>query len=91
MVILYHTADRNRKMQFIQNFQRHIHLTPEAAEHFGVTDRQKVKLRTLTGRPVIFEDVIVRISPDFAPYAHLDYDEANACGFQRGDLGRILP
>ena len=71
--------------------QRHIHLTPEAAEHFGVTDRQKVKLRTLTGRPVIFEDVIVRISPDFAPYAHLDYDEANACGFQKGDLGRILP
>ena len=71
--------------------QRHIHLTPEAAERFGVTDRQKVKLRTLTGRPVTFEDVIVRISPDFAPYAHLDYDEANACGFQKGDLGRILP
>lgn len=71
--------------------QRHIHLTPEAAERFGVTDRQKVKLRTLTGRPVTFEDVIVRISQDFAPYAHLDYDEANACGFQKGDLGRILP
>ena len=71
--------------------QRHIHLTPEAAERFGVTDRQKVKLRTLTGRPVIFENVIVRISPDFAPYAHLDYDEANACGFQKGELGRILP
>lgn len=71
--------------------QRHIHLTPEAAERFGVTDRQKVKLRTLTGRPVTFEDVIVRISPEFAPYAHLDYDEANACGFQKGDLGRILP
>lgn len=71
--------------------QRHIHLTPEAAKHFGVTDRQRVKLRTLTGRPVIFEDVIVRVSPDFAPYAHLDYDEANACGFQKGDLGRILP
>ena len=71
--------------------QRHIHLTPEAAKRFGVTDRQKVKLRTYTGRPVTFEDVIVRIHPDFAPYAHLDYDEANACGFQKGDLGRILP
>ncbi|MGM9604751.1 MAG: phosphate propanoyltransferase [Faecousia sp.] len=71
--------------------QRHIHLTPEAAKRFGVTDRQKVKLRTLTARPVIFEDVAVRVSPDFAPYAHLDYDEANACGFQKGDLGRILP
>ena len=71
--------------------QRHIHLTPEAAKGFGVIDRQRVKLKTLTGRSVIFEDVAIRVSPDFAPYAHLDYDEANACGFQKGDLGRILP
>lgn len=71
--------------------QRHIHLTPETATRFGVTDRQRVKLQALTERPVIFQDVIVRVSPDFAPYAHLDYDEANACGFQKGDLGRILP
>ena len=62
--------------------QRHIHLTPEAAAHFGVKDRQRVKLQALTERPVIFQDVIVRVSPDFAPYAHLDYDEANACGVQ---------
>lgn len=71
--------------------KRHIHLTPEAAERFGVQDRQTVRLRTLTDRPVTFEDVTVRVSRDFAPYAHLDYDEANACGFRKGDLGRILP
>lgn len=70
--------------------QRHIHLTPEAAERFGVRDKQRVKLKTFTQRPLIFEDVVVRVSPDFAPYAHLDYDEANACGFRKGDLGRIL-
>lgn len=70
--------------------QRHIHLTPEAAERFGVRDRQRVRLKTFTRRPLIFEDVVVRVSPDFAPYAHLDYDEANACGFRKGDLGRIL-
>ena len=71
--------------------KRHIHLTPEAARNFGVKDRQVVKLRTYTERPCIFEDVVVRVSPDFAPYAHLDFDEANACGFRKGDLGRILP
>ena len=71
--------------------QRHIHLTPEAAERFGVRDKQVVRLRTFTDRPVVFGDVVVRVSPDFAPYAHLDYDEANACGFHKGDLGRILP
>ncbi|MFP9036034.1 PduL/EutD family phosphate acyltransferase, partial [Enterococcus faecalis] len=67
--------------------QRHIHLTPEAAERFGVRDRQRVRLKTFTRRPLIFEDVVVRVSPDFAPYAHLDYDEANACGYRKGDLG----
>lgn len=71
--------------------QRHIHLTPEDARKFGVVDKQTVKLQTYTARPVLFENVAVRVSPEFASYVHLDYDEANACGFQPGDLGRILP
>ena len=71
--------------------KRHIHLTPEDGKKFGVEDRQTVKLQVYTDRPCVFEDVTVRISPDFASYVHLDYDEANACGFQAGDLGRILP
>jgi propanediol utilization protein len=71
--------------------QRHIHLTPEDAEKFRVRDKQTVKLQTYTSRPVMFEDVAVRVSPDFASYVHLDYDEANSCGFRKGDLGRILP
>ena len=70
---------------------RHIPLTPEDAEKFRVKDKQVVKLQTYTARPVLFEDVAVRVSPDFASFVHLDYDEANACGFQKGDLGRILP
>ena len=71
--------------------QRHIHLTPKDAAHFGVRDKQTVRLQTYTARPLIFEEVAVRVSPDFASYVHLDYDEANACGFRPGDLGRILP
>lgn len=71
--------------------RRHIHMTPADAARFGVEDRQQVRLQTYTARPVIFEDVTVRVSPDFATYVHLDYDEANACGFAPGDLGRILP
>ena len=70
--------------------QRHIHLTPEDAARFGVTDKQTVKLQTFTARPTIFEDVAVRVSPEYASFVHLDYDEANACGFHTGDLGRIL-
>ena len=71
--------------------RRHIHLTPEDGKQLGVSDKQVVKLQVFTDRPVIFEDTVVRISPDFQRAAHLDYDEANACGFSKGDLGRIIP
>jgi len=70
--------------------QRHIHMTPEDAARMGVTDKQTVRLQVYTDRPLVFSDVLVRVSKDFATYVHLDYDEANACGFQKGDLGRIL-
>ena len=70
--------------------KRHIHMTPEDAQKMGVTDKQVVRLQTYTGRPLIFDDVVVRVRPDFQTYVHLDYDEANACGFQKGDLGRII-
>ena len=71
--------------------QRHIHLTPEDGKRFGVADRQVVKLQTFTERPAVFEDVVVRLHPEFSAAVHLDYDEANACGFQKGDWGRIIP
>ena len=70
--------------------QRHIHMTPEDAARMGVQDKQIVKLQVYTARPLIFEDVLVRVHKDYATFVHLDYDEANACGFQKGDLGRIL-
>ena len=71
--------------------RRHIHLTPADAAKFGVADGQIVKLQTFTCRPCVFDDVVVRVHKDFAAAVHLDYDEANACGFKNGDLGRILP
>lgn len=70
--------------------QRHIHVSPDDAKHFGVADKQIVKLKTFTSRPTEFGDVLVRVSPYFNTSVHLDYDEANACGFQKGDLGRIV-
>ena len=70
--------------------QRHIHMTPQEAAARGLKDKQLVRLETFTERPLIFEDVLLRVSPEYTTYAHLDYDEANACGFRKGDLGRIL-
>ena len=70
---------------------RHIHMTPEDAALQKVKDGQMVLLKTLTARPVDFDSVAVRVSPKFRTFVHLDYDEANACGFQKGDFGMILP
>lgn len=70
--------------------KRHIHMSEEDARLQNVHDGQVVRLKTLTARPVVFEDVTVRVHPQFSAAVHLDYDEANACGFQKGDLGMIL-
>lgn len=70
--------------------KRHIHMSPEDARHQNVADGSFVRLKTLTQRPLIFEDVAVRVDPSFRTYVHLDYDEANACGYVKGDLGMIL-
>ena len=70
--------------------RRHIHMTPQTAAHFGVQDKQVVRLQVYTDRPLIFDDTVVRVSDKFDDFVHLDYDEANACGFAPGDLGRIL-
>lgn len=71
--------------------QRHIHLSPEDAARRGLRNGDTVKLKVFGTRPVIFEEVSVRVSPSFAPAVHLDFDEANACGFQKGDLGMVVP
>lgn len=70
--------------------QRHVHLTPETARRLGVADKQTVRLQTFTDRPLTFDDVLVRVSSQFADSAHLDFDEANACAMGKTDWGRIL-
>ena len=62
--------------------KRHIHLTPEAAAELGVEDKQIVSVKLDTERSLVFGDVVVRVSPKFAPAMHIDTDESNAaCAF----------
>lgn len=71
--------------------KRHIHMTPEDARRHGLRDGQKVSVQVGGERGVTFHQVILRVSPDFATFMHIDYDEANACGFKKGMLGTIIP
>ena len=71
--------------------KRHIHLDPKTAEEFGVQDKQIVSLKINgTGRALVFGDVVIRVSPNFAPAAHLDTDEANAAGLAGNRDGEII-
>lgn len=70
--------------------KRHIHMTPEDAIKFGVEDGEIIKVKVFGGRPLIFDDLVVRVSKDFHTDVHIDYDEANACGYTKGTMGLIL-
>ena len=70
--------------------KRHVHMTPEDAEKIGVKNHDIVKVKVEGARPLIFDDVVIRVSPKFATYMHIDYDEANACGFSKGIRGCII-
>ena len=71
--------------------KRHVHLTPEAAEQFGVSDKEIVGLKlTGTGRSAILGDVVIRVSDKFSPAAHLDTDEANAAALSGVVYGEIV-
>lgn len=58
--------------------KRHVHMTPADAAAFGVADKQIVKVKLDTARPLVFDDVVVRVSPKFALAMHIDTDECNA-------------
>lgn len=70
--------------------KEHVHLTPEAAEIMGVQDGQHVDVEVFTARPVIFRDVILRVSRTASCRMHIDFDEANAALVSGFTLGRIL-
>lgn len=70
--------------------KRHIHMAPQDAEKFGVHDNEEVNVKVFGNRPLVFEGVVVRVNANYKTYMHIDYDEANACGFQKGTFAKIV-
>lgn len=70
--------------------KRHIHITPQDAKRLNVHDKEIVKTEIFGKRRLIFDDVVVRVNEKFRAFMHIDYDEANACGFTKGTLIRII-
>ncbi len=71
--------------------KRHIHATPEDAEKYNLKDKQVVCVKIKSDdRSLIFDDVIVRVNPDYAFAMHIDTDESNSAGIKPGTMGEIL-
>lgn len=69
--------------------QNHIHMTPADAAVYGVSDGQHVKVKMNTARPIEFNDVVIRVSEKFQLAMHIDFDEANACAFEKNNTGTL--
>lgn len=70
--------------------KRHLHLTPEDAQKFGLKDKQIIKVKIGGERSLVFDEVIARVNPDYATYMHIDYDEANAAALFSDSEGDII-
>lgn len=69
---------------------RHIHLHTDQANAWGLKDKQRVRVRVDGNRPVVFEDVLVRVSPNYEMEMHVDTDEANAVLMGNENYGVLL-
>ena len=70
--------------------KRHIHLTPEDAAAFGVADKEIVQVKVGGERALIFDEVVCRVSPSYATFMHVDYDEINAAALFGQCTGEII-
>lgn len=60
---------------------RHVHMTPADAAAAGVADKDIVKVACGgEGRKLVFDDVVIRVSENYATAMHIDTDESNAAG-----------
>ena len=68
----------------------HIHMTNADARRMGLVDNQHVSVEIGGERPIVFKDVIVRVSDKFRCRMHIDTDESNATSLGKLTLGRII-
>jgi propanediol utilization protein len=71
---------------------RHVHMSLEDAEYFGVKKGDSMKLRVQSPQcTVVFEDLLVRADATSKLEVHIDTDEGNACFLDQAEKVELLP
>lgn len=70
--------------------KNHVHASPDEAQSMRLNHGDHILLQAMGERPLIFADVIVRVSPEFSLDFHIDQDEANAAHLSTGDTVVII-
>jgi propanediol utilization protein len=58
--------------------ERHVHMGPSDAAHYGVKDGDRIHLWVKSTCSAVLEDLLVRLAPASKLEVHLDTDEGNA-------------
>lgn len=69
---------------------RHIHMSMDDAQKYGVSDNDLVDVEIQNAKPTKYYNVQVRVRGDFTTEMHIDTDDANAAGIKNGDHVHIL-
>lgn len=69
---------------------RHIHMSPEEARRYGVSDGETVSVELGGERKSLFYDVSIRVSESFRLEMHIDTDDANAAGVGNGFIAKMI-
>jgi len=70
--------------------KRHIHITPEDAEKYGLHDKDTVQVKVGGERALTFDEVVVRVSEKFRTRMHIDFDEMNAAMISPNQTGLVI-
>ncbi|WP_298196874.1 phosphate propanoyltransferase, partial [Desulfosporosinus sp.] len=69
---------------------RHIHLHSDDAKEWSLEDGDRVRVKVESQRPMVYEDVLIRVSDQYRKEMHLDMDEANAALIDATSQGKLM-
>ena len=70
--------------------ERHVHMSPRDAEHYGVESGDRMGLRVHSACRTVFEDLLVRAAEGIKLEVHLDTDEGNAADLEHAEKVELL-